>query len=101
MAQHFIPVMATAGPVSWAKFKQECTELYDRLAVEYQSEFPTHMLAHFPDLDPQKAPAGFLAARDEYVMRLEGIIVTLASTLAELRGQDPRMSLRLVRIVQQ
>ena len=83
MTLYNIPVLAKVGPVSWARFKAECADYHDRLAVELQTEFPTHLIQDFPDIIPGSTRQTILAARDEYVAHLRGMLATLHT----LKGQ--------------
>ena len=77
MTRYDLPALAKAGPASWARFKADCADFHDRLAVEFQTEFPTHIIPDFPDLNPNGNRRGILAARDEYVAHLGGLLATL------------------------
>ena len=77
MTRYDIPVLAKVDPVSWAQFKAECADFHDRLAVELQTDFPTHIIQKFPDINPCSNRRTILAARDEYVAHLGGMLTTL------------------------
>ena len=83
MTQHEIPTLAKVGPVSWVRFKAECADLHDQLAVEIQADFPAYIVRDFPDLNPANTRYTILAARDEYVAHLQEMI----TSLHDLKGQ--------------
>ena len=88
MTRYDLPALAKAGPASWARFKAECSDFHDRLAVEFQTDFPTHMIPDFPDLNPNGNRRGILAARDEYVAHLGGLLATLNTLKRQALEQD-------------
>ena len=89
MTQHEIPTLAKVGPVSWIQFKAECTDLHDQLAVEIQTDFPAYIVPDFPDLNPANTRHTILAARDEYVAHLQGMITSLHALKGQLTfGQN-------------
>ena len=51
MTQYDTPVPTKTGPTSWAWFQAECADFRDRLAVEFQTDFPTQIIQDFPDLN--------------------------------------------------
>ena len=85
MTRYEIPVLARVGLASWARFKAECADLHDRLAVELQTDYPAHMVQELPDLNPSSIRQEILAAKEEYTAHLEGMLATLDA----LKGQPP------------